>query len=162
MTPTASISPTLLRHSVLRVTTVIGLALIAALAWWGLDSRSNAAARADRQQFDQALIATLYGNQYRNLAPTPERPPLRTLHNRYPELSIGPRLDSAFANSGNGYVLLMWVEAMPERRRLDFLFGLDLVIDETSRSGGDVAQAINRFHDNFQISIAADLPRPGH
>ena len=121
MTQPVPMSTTSLRPSFFSAAIIGGIVVIAALIGWALDNRAQTTARSDRQQFDQALIATIYGNQYRNLPPTPEHAPLRPLHNRSPALAISKRLDSVFANYGKGHVLLIWVEALTDRLRQDFL-----------------------------------------
>lgn len=130
--------------------------LIALLACYILNNRAQAVSLAERLQFERAMISTIYGERYRTLPATPNRPPLYTLHNRYPELATPEIVQDAFTNAENGYVLLMWIGELPAQRREDFLFGLELVIGDVRRRGGDLAQATNRFHDNFQSAILSN------
>ncbi len=146
-----------LRPPLQQITGLLVLALLAGLIMHQLHARGLYLAAIERQQFDRALILTLYGDEYRNLPPTANRQPLQALKNRYPDLEIPARVESAFANQGNGYVLLIWIAALPADSRQTFLLGLRLVIEETSRQGGNLAAAINAFHAHFQLSRHAGV-----
>lgn len=103
----------------------------------------------ENTQLNRALIETIYGDAYRTLPATPDWAPLRTLHARHPALQTTERLAQAFAAKENGYVLVGWVESLPPASRQDFLYGLDLVIDDARVRGEVVEAVINRFRGRF-------------
>lgn len=109
-----------------------------------------------RVRFERALITSVQGSAYRALPPSTGPDPLMAIRNRYSELELAQPVTGAFSNRDNGYVLLMWLGELTPAARQEFLWGLGLVIDETGRRQGDVACAINQFHDAF-IQAHADI-----
>lgn len=140
--PARSAPPLLCGLSLGLVGITIGFALG---RWLPLDAHDGTQRRV---YLEQALITSVQGTEYRVLLPS-SGDPLAAVRNRYPALAVDPPVIRAFGNRDNGYVLLMWLGALPDTDRQEFLLGLGLVVDETDRRQGDRAHAINTYHHAY-------------
>lgn len=125
----------------------LGISAGLAIGCWHPSADSDGAQH--RARFERALITSVQGSRFRALPPSGGADPLLAIRTRYAELDLGPSLVHTFKNRDDGYVLLMWLGELPAGSRKEFLWGLGIVVDETVRRHGDIARAINQYHDAY-------------